>query len=113
MGTVSGVEITKAARYLMEILGREGSVPYSGFYDGTDETERSLAAQLDVDPRYTSVAILFDLAVFHLEHQDLVEKSDLPARLADGEPDYRITLTPRGKRFWRDGGEVVCPHTEL
>jgi hypothetical protein len=113
MGTVSGPNISKAARRLLADLARDGSVLYSRYYDGTAETEARLAAELSVDAGWTPPAVLFDLAVFHLENENLVERADTDGRLDDGEPDYRITLTPRGRKFVARGVDFECPHTEL
>lgn len=99
MGYTPGDMVERGARYLLDVLNQCGEVDYSRFYDGTDETHRELNRALGLDDDWYCAEHIIDLAAFQLEEQEVVTISELETYLADGEPDYRISLLPRGRRY--------------
>jgi len=95
MGYTYRVAIEKAAFHVLERLRHQTDIPYSTFYDGTDETHDELERILDWDcPEHA-----IDLAVAQLEQQGLVETEPRSNTLSDGELDYSIRLLRRGHEW--------------
>lgn len=102
MGYTYACVIKEAAHHLLKLLKQGVAVPYSTFYDGTDETHDELERILDGDcPEHA-----FDLAVAQLEHFGLVETETRNETLADGEQDYWIRLRQRGRDWLSEPFEL-------
>ena len=101
MGMAYAHNIKAAGDYLIIHLLLAGrSVPYSSFYDGTDETAAALAAGLGMSPEeadWECGPLYMDLAVGALEHQGYISTTQLDEQLADGEPAYTIDLLAAGR----------------
>ena len=100
MGFTNATLIEAAAKHLLSILHSESPIRYSRFYDGSDKTSQRLADAIGLEPKsrgWYSVEHIIDLAVYELEKQGVVKTRFLDERLMDGEPDYEIILTSRGK----------------
>jgi hypothetical protein len=110
MGWVNGSDLKPAGDYLLGILKAEGSVPYSRFYN-RDTDYAALAAAVagrgeeddedDVDEEH--VHLMIEFAAGQLEDAGLVMFTPLDRKLVDGEPDYTITLTDKGRAFDSSG----------
>jgi hypothetical protein len=119
MGYSYANEIEQAAKYLLQLLKAEGSVRYSRFYDGLDETQEALLRGMGYGSALAGTSEedyvpecpehLMDLAVAQLERQRVVRTTDLEDLLADENNDYLIELTDEGcsrlgrgdkLRFW-------------
>src|SRR5262249_2493869 len=113
MGFSYAHNIEKAGGYLLALLQVENSVRYSRVYDGTDATEEALlrgmgfgpAIDGDTEDDYVpdNAATLMDLAVAELKQGGIVKTTVLDDQLADGEPDYLIELTDKGRAFLESG----------
>ena len=99
MGCVYKNEITKAGRFLFNLLRNgDGVVDYSSFYDGTEETSKKMQFLIHgEEDDYVSVELLIDLAADQLKKHGVVKTTVLDVELADGEQDYRIELTEFGR----------------
>ncbi len=116
MGYSYANHIEKAGRHLLGILMAEGSVRYSRFYDGEDETHEALLRGMGYGPALDGTAEddyvpecperLMDLAVAQLERQLVVKTTDLEDLLADGNEDYLIELTDEGRSHLELGGRL-------
>lgn len=112
MGFTNASIIELGAKHLLSVLASESSIRYSRFYDGSEETSRQLEDAIGLDPEsrgWYSVEHIIDLAVYELSEQGIVGTNNLDETLVDGEPNYEIFLTARGKqalvrnerlRFW-------------
>ncbi len=89
--------IDRARAHLLDILGREGKVRYSRFYNANPDPEAELRALFGLEYESDSAAVLMDDAVWDLKQAGLVTTADLPERLMDGESDYLIELTEKGR----------------
>jgi hypothetical protein len=113
----STADITATGLYLLEILGREGAVNYSRFYGSDPATEDALVTgalahfpREDLD-EFTERGlrdeghVALERAAWQLEAFGIVRIQELRAapRLIDGEPDYRIELTERGRAALANG----------
>ena len=111
MGYVCGEYLKPAGAYVLKLLKENGSLRYNEnfYFDGKEEPlERVRVAMgfTDEDPEDTSYPpILVDWAVGQMERKGLVVTEHLPVTMADGEPDYTITLTEKGKEFLASGRE--------
>lgn len=92
MGYTYSDAIERAAYHVLELLRQRSELPYSTFYDGTEETSEELERILECE----CPAHALDLAVAQLEEQGVVETETRNELLADEEQDYWIRLTPRG-----------------
>jgi hypothetical protein len=103
MGFVSGQQLSPGGAYLLGILRAEGAVPFSRFYN-TETDYAALAAAAGIgEPDEEHAHVLIEFAAGQLEHAGLVSFANLPDELIDGERDYRIELTEKGKRFVEAG----------
>lgn len=99
MGFVSGEQLSPGGAYLLGVLREEGAVPFSRFYNAqTDYAALASAAGID-ESDADHAHVLIEFAAGQLEVAGLVSFSELPDELIDGERDYRIELTEKGKRF--------------
>src|SRR5207248_2762898 len=88
-------------------------VRYSRFYDGEDETQEVLLRGMGYGPALDGTAEddyvpecpenLMDLAAAQLEQGGIVKTTDLDDLLADGNEDYLIELTDKGRAFLERG----------
>lgn len=104
MGYRPGELIQNTTNYLLRLLEEHGSFDYSAFYDGTAETNDRLCAELGIeeeDGEWFSAPHLVDTTVSQLEALGLVTVAYLDTDLADGEPNYLVTLTPKGRTLLR------------
>lgn len=98
MGTTPAQYIERAGKYLLDHLLATGEVRYSAFFDGSAEKHKQLMEAFGLKDEHYSAEHLIDLAVFQLEDQEIVEKQSLSSTLEDGEEDYLITLTRKGRK---------------
>ncbi len=109
MGWAHKEDTGRAGSYLLAILAAEVKVPYSRFYDATDETESKLLAGMgypdpeDPDHVPDSPASYMDHAVGQLEKAGIVATRLTGGKLADEEPAYEIELTEKGRAFIATG----------
>ncbi len=112
MGLRPSELIEQAALHLLAVLQTQGSVLYSSFYDGNEETNFRLCEGIGItvdDGEWYSAEALIDNAAAQLEQQGIVELMWLETRLVDDEPDYRITLTDTGRSTLQAGTQLsVC-----
>jgi hypothetical protein len=116
MGMMYARHIAKAADHLMQILLAEARVPYSRFYDGTEETQRKLAEGMGMSPEdaewYGAEGIM-DEAAAALAAQGYVKLTPLDEKLADDEPAYEIELLARGRAMLAAGKRPVFRDLDL
>jgi len=101
MALTSSSVIEKGAERLLSLLATQSPIRYNRFYDGTEETAARLAKAPGFDESDRSwycAQQAIDLAVFELSKLGLLETSQLDETLSDGERDYEILLTAKGKR---------------
>lgn len=105
MGYSDAGAIEQAGTHLLGLLKVEGRVRYSRFYDGSDETHGELKKALGIedDDDWYCPERLVDLAAWQLEVGGIVTLTTLDDLLADGEQDYLIELTDRGRSFIERG----------
>src|SRR5262245_31575137 len=98
MGYFHADDIEKAGRYLLSVLRVEGTVHYSRFFNGTDDTEQAIVDGMgfDEDECPDCPVFLIDLAAYQLENEGFVKLAMLDDELCDGEQDYQIELTTKG-----------------
>jgi len=107
MGYTDATVIESGAKHLLSILAQQSPIRYSHFYDGSEATSEKLADAIGIEVEcrdWYSVEHIMDLAVYELSEQGIVETKDLDEKLPDGELDYEISLTSRGKQ--------ACLHKE-
>lgn len=104
--------IEMGAKHLLSLLAMESLVRYSRFYDGSEETSLKLEEAIGIEEEcrgWYCAEIIMDFAIHQLAEQGIVESKELDEKLADGQKDYEVYLTPRGKqallqnatfRFW-------------
>lgn len=103
MGWVNASDVEPAGNYLLGILRAEGSVPYSRFYnDDTDYAALAAAAGI-ADAHEDQAHVLIEFAAGQLERAGLVSFTPLDTELIDGEHDYTIALTDKGREFLASG----------
>ena len=97
--------IELAGRHLLSILKSAPKIRYSEyFYDGSDETHERLMEALGLeDDWYYSAEALVDDAAGQLDTMGLVTVTMLEETMADGEQDYEIALTEKGKTLIASG----------
>lgn len=113
MGYVMGENVKPVGDHLLRLLKEKGSIRYGEeFFDGTDEQRDRLRAAIgfgkDVDDEHEQdhLPVYADCAVSQLEDAGLVEtERELPEVLIDGNHDYTITLTGKGRTFTASGEE--------
>ena len=108
MGFLYAGNLKAAGDYVLKLLKEKNSVRYSEhFYDGSEELPRKLriAFGFEPDDEWNSVEILVDEAVGELAVKGIVETTILPEKMMDGENDYQIALTEKGKAFLASGQE--------
>lgn len=114
--------IHAAGLHLLDVLKADkAAVTYSRFYNDGPDTDRKLADAVllrhepagDEEEAKSIRARLLDEAHLHVEWAawQLVDRGVVRitfldgVNLIDGEPDFRIELTPMGEEFVRDGGQ--------
>lgn len=107
MGAVYASQVEKPGRYVLSLLRENRSIRYSEhFYDGSDELEEEAARKMGLEPDDAEfVACLVDYAVDQLVGQGFVTTTELDELMADGEKDYLIELTDKGRTLLSDGRE--------
>jgi hypothetical protein len=103
MGYTSAARIESGAKHLLSLLSQESPIRYGRFYDGLEETSRKLADAIGLEEdlrSWYSAEHIIDLAVYELSEQGIVQIKQLTEKLADGEPDYEISLTASGKNAY-------------
>lgn len=116
MGMMYAKHIEQAADYLIRILLAEGSVPYSRFYDGTEETALKLAEGMGMSPEdaeWYCAPNIMDEAAATLAAEGYVKLTDLDEKLADDEPAYTIELLEEGRAMLGDGKRPVFRDLDL
>lgn len=107
MAFVSSEQVRPAGEYLLGILRAEGSVRFSRFYnDDTDYAKVAADAGIDEDDA-DHAHILIEFAADQLKRFGIVSYTTLPDRLIDGEQDYLIELTAKGKERVATGPAIV------
>lgn len=114
MGLSPAGAIERAARHVLFVLSKEPQITYHRFYDGTAETASALEAAVveEVCRGWYSAENLIDLAVYQLAEQGIVETQELPTLLPDGEADYSISLTARGRKALANNVKLKFRHAE-
>jgi hypothetical protein len=107
-----GDEISVAAKFLVDFLNDtpRHSLPYSLFYDGSDDVRDVLFVEMDVGSYITERAIA--LAGAQLAEAGLIRIHKLEERLPNGECDYLMELTIKGQEFARNGNVLACRDVE-
>ena len=109
MGCRPADMIEKAAKYLVSILMEKGKIDYDYFYDGEERTRSKLIEGIGITceqaDRHCAEALM-DNAAYELEEQDVVEIEEIDSILADGNPNYRITLTEKGREKITNGEKL-------
>jgi hypothetical protein len=114
--------IKAAGDYLLSVLKGERAVSYSRFYNAKPGTAVALAEAMwpflisqpvadrgeldegDEEQLIEEAHVLLDWAAEQLDDLGVVRLTFLEGpRLIDGEPDFRIELTERGRRFIEEG----------
>jgi len=101
-------EICAAGKYLLSVLSVERAVPYSRFYsfeEGRDvEVANGIFQHLtdpDADDREALIEeghLMVEWAAWQLQDFGALTKTTLETLLPDGEPDYLISITDRGRQ---------------
>lgn len=104
MGQVYGEQLKPAGAYLLGILKAAGEVRFSHFYN--KETDyAALAAEAGIDESDEDNAhVLIEFAAGQLEGAGIVSFTTIDEKLIDGEDDYVIRLTDKGKELLAGGG---------
>ena len=116
MGQMPGEMTKMAGDYLLSILVEEITVPYSRFYDGSDETREKLRIGIGMsesDADWYSIELMMDLAADRFAKMGIVEIRPREDKLADGEKNYDIVLTEKGCQFIADAKEYKFPDLDL
>jgi len=113
MGYVSAEQIQKAGDYLLKIMAKDGNLIFSDIYDATDECHELLVQAMKLEHERCPAEILVHLAVWELETEGLIERTEFDESLPDGETNYGVELTRNGRRFIADGKHFECYGTEL
>src|SRR5687767_7963602 len=98
MGYMHAEHVGKAGHYLLAGLNEEGAIRYSRFYGGSDDAAETLRRACGFENEMDAAECTMDVAVGQLEAAGVVKTTHLADKLADGEPDYQIELTPEGRR---------------
>ena len=93
--------MTKVEEHILALLKEHGTIRYNeNFYrDGDEALFSELCAKFGVKGRDGGPPVMVDDAVWDLTQTGLVEKRELPELMGDGENDYEITLTQKGREF--------------
>ena len=92
--------IEKAAVYLLKVLMEKKDISYDYFYDGTVERHSKLNKEIgltDKEAEWYVAEMLIDIAAIQLEVKGVVKIKELESELSDGEKNYRIILTGKGR----------------
>jgi|ERR1700722_6654456 len=101
MGYTNASVIESGAKYLLTLLAEQSPIRYSRFYDGTEETSEKLENATGIEDEcrdWYCAEHVMDLAIYELSEQGIVETRNFNEKLSDGELDYEIFLTPRGRQ---------------
>src|ERR1051325_2944525 len=115
MGFVSGECLRIPGMHLLNILKAEGSVRYSRFYGPGTEIE-DLAKQLremgdDNSQLDEHAHVIIEFAAHQMKRRGIVTFTVLDDDLIDGEKDFLIALTDKGKAFVASGQDF--PHWDM
>ncbi len=114
---ISAGLILKAARFLLNELNESETVCYSKYYDGEEKTNESLRIEMEIKEGEFSYDLpywcLIDFAVIQLNEQGIVDVTDLKSFLLDGEHDYSITITVKGKKVLSEKAQYQIHDVEL
>ena len=108
MGHVYASQLAKPGNYILSLLRANPSLRYSEhFYDGTDELCDRVAAAMGLDQGDADLMpILVDIAVGQMESQGIVNTTQLPEKMSDGENDYLIEPTEQGQNHIESGSPL-------
>lgn len=99
MAFVSNSMVQPGGDYLLGLLKQKGSIRFSFIYNKNTDY-KALAAEAGIDESYVDHAhILIEFAADQLVRAGIVSYTTLPEKLIDGERDYLIELTEKGKSF--------------
>lgn len=100
MGHFYKDQIEQAGMYLLEILSKEQQISFDFFYDGSDKKHKLLCEVFGIAENNDDsiVEILLDIAAAELEEFGIVSLKQLGSKLFDGEPNYQIKLTAKGRK---------------
>ena len=111
MITIEGIRAT--GLYLLEVLKSEKVVRYSRFYNDTPGSDKNLAAVVmpfvvdhescDAEDLCEEGHVMLEFAAWQLEDLGIVRTLPLDETLIDGERDYRIELTEKGRHVLAEG----------
>lgn len=106
MAFVSSEQVRPGGEYLLGILKVEGTVRFSRFYNG-DTDYAKLAQEAGIDEADEEQAhVLVEFAAQQLERFGIASFATLPDKLIDGEHDYAIELTEKGRLFVAEGRKI-------
>jgi hypothetical protein len=101
--------IAPAGCYLLSVLTAEGPVTYRRFYDHSPGRDREVAEGIlarmeqpeedELDRLLEEGHLLVEWAAWQLQDFAAVTITPLTTLLPDGEPDYRIELTEKGREL--------------
>ena len=103
MGAVYAHRLKSAAQYAVELMsGSDDPIRYSAaIYDG--EEELSVKLQELIGLREGEAECVFDVALGILEDKGYVRIEKNGGTLFDGEKDFDVSLTEKGKQMVRSG----------
>lgn len=115
MGAVYGSQIEKPGEYVLSLLRESPSIIYSKhFFDGTEELQKRIVREMELDEDLADqVACLVDIAVWQLADQGLVTTTKLEEFMTDGEHDYRIELTEKGRALLADSRDSTITFRDM
>jgi hypothetical protein len=96
MGYLYRHQQEQASKYIFECLKNKDYLDFNFFYDGTEETEQK---NIEVfSGEYDDATAIIDFTIIELANMRIIEIEELEEKLADGENNFRIWLTEKGKR---------------
>jgi hypothetical protein len=106
MGFVSSEQVRPGGEYLLGILKAEGAVRFSRFYNEDTDYAR-LAEDAGIGESDVEHAhVLIEFAAQQLERLGIVSFTTLPDTLIDGDHDYTIELTEKGRLVITEGKPI-------
>lgn len=96
MGYLYKHQQEKASKYIFECLKGKDYLDFDFFYDGTEKTGQKNIEALGGE--YDNATAIIDITIIQLNSMGVIEIEELEEKLADGEYNFRIRLTEKGKR---------------
>jgi hypothetical protein len=96
MGFLYKHQQEQASKYIFDCLKGKDYLDFDYFYDGTEETGQKNIEALGKE--YDNATAIIDITIIELEHRGAISIEKLRDKLPDGEYNFRIRLTEKGKR---------------